>query len=448
MKKKNTFIRFVFYTLAGTTLCNAQDAPGKPFGAESPIKEGRIPCASTEYEAYLNNKYPKRQSVSDYEQWLADKAAGMRNRGLRNTDAVVTLPVVVHIIHDGDEIGISENIPDERILSQMQVLNDDFRRVPGTRGYDENTPGTDVEIEFCLAQRDPDGNPTTGIVRHNLGRETWNTENVETFMKPETAWDSSKYINIWVCRVGGDLQMEGCYAFFPEGSGLDGLEEGQSTAESDGLVLSFRAFGSSDTFPATTYIPGNDKGRTLTHEMGHFFGLRHIWGDGFSCDATDYCHDTPPALNMNTFCNPADSCTADDQPDMIENYMDYTPDECKSVFTEGQKARMMTALHNAPRRLALLSSNGCTPPGMGTEDNTQGSLKVYPNPAGSILNVDADITGSAGYEIFNALGQSVAAGHVVLGSGAQLNIGSLVNGIYMLRLSHEGSVSTVKFVRE
>ncbi|WP_185965553.1 M43 family zinc metalloprotease [Flavobacterium zepuense] len=410
------------------------------------------PCAATEYSSYLKSKNIG-QTTTQFESWLAPKLSETATlRSGQSTNQVVSLPVVIHIIHDGDEVGISENIPDARILSQLQVLNEDFRRIQGTPGYVEGNAGTDMEIEFCLAQQDPDGNPTTGITRHNLGKASWNSmEAVDEEMKPATAWDPTRYINIWVCRFGGQLAQVGGYAYFPEGSGLDGLDEAVSTASIDGLAMSFKAFGTSDVFPAASYFPEADKGRSASHEMGHYFGLRHIWGDENSCSATDFCDDTPAVSGVHTSCTPADTCPDSEGADQIENHMDYTPDACKSIFTAGQKARMWTVLQNSPRRTSLLTSNGCQAPTAGVNGHSLNSngTKLYPNPVNDELHITA---GSAlpqsAYVVYNILGAAVLNGSINAGTDAVIDTTKLTQGVYIVTITAQNQSRSLRFIKE
>ncbi len=353
-------------------------AKNKLFGADInptniPTASGKIRCASTEYETFLQQKHSTRANEEAFENWMSakirERKALASNRSTQSTTVVYTIPVVVHVIHNGDAYGSGENITDEQVLSQIEVLNQDFRRMLNTPGYNTNAVGADTEIEFCLAQTDPDGNETTGINRVNLGTASWGETAIENTLKPQTQWDPNLYFNIWVCRFGGDLTDVLGYAQFPDNSTLGGIDTIGGDAETDGVVIGYQYFGSQAIYPDGTYDSQFFNGRTSTHEIGHCFGLRHIWGDSFSCtvNATDslkdYCLDTPAASSATSGCpSNKNSCPNSPGNDMIENYMDYTDDGCMNIFTQDQKERMLVVLENSPRRSSLRTSTVCQAP--------------------------------------------------------------------------------------
>ncbi len=421
-------------------------------------ENGIIRCASTEYEQYLENKDGTRPSKKEFEDWLSPKVDKMKRalRSVKTTDELFVIPVVVHVIHTGVPVGSGPNISDQRVESQITVLNQDYQKMFGTLGYNTNPVGANVGIEFRLAQTDPYGHATNGIDRVVKTGYVWNTNNIETILKPQTQWDPNQYFNIWVCEFGGDLvtpnQILG-YAQFPVSSGLPGLAIPPYTANTDGVILDWKAFGSS-TYAGGTYFTNYDKGRTLTHEMGHALGLRHIWGDNSSCtvDATDsfkdYCLDTPAAARENYVCNitpPADSCPSDPGNDMIENYMDYTNDTCMNIFTQDQKARILTVLQNSPRRASLTMSNTwMTPEEMGML--TQVSL--YPNPiTGDMLTVvfknpEVQITN---YKIFDSVGVLLREQNISQKGGFQVNVAGWGSEVYNMVVSTSIGTKKLRF---
>ncbi|MFA7445548.1 MAG: T9SS type A sorting domain-containing protein [Flavobacteriaceae bacterium] len=367
---------------------------------------GITSCGAYEFDQYLNSVNPQKETTEQFESWLAAKIRESKENNLQNRggNPIITIPVVVHVIHDNKPYGVDENLTNEQILSQITVLNQDFRRLADTPGFNSNPIGADIEIEFCLAQRTPDGQATTGINRLNIPTPvldtpwgtfvTWSTEDIEGTLKPTTVWDPEEYLNIWVVD-NILLGMMAGYAQFPESSGLDGLDGGSLSegGATDGVVIAHNCLGSSDIYPGGTYTAGYDKGRTTTHEVGHWLGLRHVWGDNASCEVNatdslnDYCLDTPPANDANQGCAQTTTCTA---PSMIENYMDYTDDSCKNTFTQDQKTRITTVMENSPRRISLITSSGCLAP----QDfdlkigaiNLGGACEFETNPVVSLIN--------------------------------------------------------------
>lgn len=339
-------------------------------------------CGTVEYMQQLRERYPSFPSDEAFEEWLAPRLKSLeeaKRKGIYKK-ATYTIPVVVHVIHNGENVGAGTNLPYAQIESQIRVLNEDFNR---TNADAVNTPGDfqpvagSISIEFKLATRDPDGLPLAEPGVHRVDRNTmgWDAppfsdSYVESVIKPATIWDPNQYLNIWVLDLSGGLLG---YAQFPE-STLDGLPNtGEESANTDGVVIWHKAFGSNyDASGAPVNSPYDllsayDRGRTTTHEVGHFLGLRHIWGDG-DCNADDFVSDTPTADGDNSTAAPCtypgrNSCNdgANDLPDMFQNYMDYSNDVCMNLFTQGQMSRVETVLQNSPRRKELLSSSAADP---------------------------------------------------------------------------------------
>jgi len=255
---------------------------------------------------------------------------------------LITIPIIFHVVYSTP----SENISEEKILSQLDVLNEDFRKL-NPNFYETldvfKDRAADFEIEFCLAQTDPDGLPTSGINRAFTDSATFSISNNMKFtaLSGADAWPVNDYLNFWVCDLEPGLLG---YAQFP------GLDEA-----TDGVVVDYIQVGRGFTNGIT--------GRTATHEVGHWLNLRHIWGDG-DCTQDDLVEDTPPAESAHSGCSlSANSCSAgESEPDMVQNYMDYSDDGCLTLFTEGQKQRARVLFESGGSKFALATSTKCAAP--------------------------------------------------------------------------------------
>jgi hypothetical protein len=321
-------------------------------------------CATVPYTKQLQQRNILREDKSQFEEWLRRRISERRVQMDAQQRQAVTyrVPVIVHVVHNGEPVGTGSNISDEQILSQIAVLNRDFRRLNADA---VNTPAAflpvagSLDIEFVLAKQTPEGQPTTGIVRVQGTQSEW-TVNDSYELKSLSYWPAEDYLNIWVTTLASSYVG---FAQFPV-SGLPGLENSSTNRLTDGLVIHYDAFGSIEDGDFDL-DPQYNKGRTTTHEMGHFFGLRHIWGDdeseSNSCSGTDYVDDTPNQSFGTNGCptGPRTSCGTED---MYMNFLDYTNDACMNLFTAGQVERMITVLENSPRRVSLLTSHGLLDP--------------------------------------------------------------------------------------
>ena len=333
-----------------------------------------VRCYTDEMHQELLNNHPELESNVQFESWM--QSAITQQQSMAMIGGVYYIPVVVHVIHNGEAVGTGTNVSFAAIQSQIDVLNEDFRRIFGSNGWNTHPDGADSKIQFCLAQRRPDGSAfpvgepgVNRINRTTAGFTTppFTTTYIDATIKPWTynnnvptatrGWDPAKYMNIWLCNISGGILG---YAQFPQ-SPLGGMGCTNPVAATDGVVFLYNSIGKSSV---TGFIGVYNEGRTATHEIGHWLGLRHIWGDG-GCTIDDFCNDTPEAAAANFGCPVGtNSCTAapDAGPDMIENYMDYTDDLCMNIFTNDQKMRMRTVLENSPLRATLINSDACTPP--------------------------------------------------------------------------------------
>jgi PKD repeat protein len=310
-------------------------------------------CGTMEHHQYLKETRKNYSTELDQynqmiDQYLADQAAGLPVA--RSSSAIITIPVVVHVVYRV----AGENISDAQAASQVQVLNDDFAKLNAdaikVTQPTFSTVAAGAQIRFCLAQRDPNGNPTTGVTHNTTTVTAFGTNDAvkSNATGGVTAWDVTKYVNIWVCNLGNTLLG---YGEFPTGS----------LSNTWGLVLHYKYTGSGGSATAPYNL-----GRTGTHEFGHCFNLLHIWGDdGTACSGSDQCSDTPNQAGEHYGCFTAgsiqtDACTTTSPGVMWMNYMDYTDDACMYMFTQQQVARMEAVVNNPPWNV-LASSLGCTP---------------------------------------------------------------------------------------
>ena len=289
-------------------------------------------CGTMEHLEYLESQDPGLLDRMNAIERFTERALAAPNRAVTG---VATIPVAVHVVFNNS----TENISDAQVLSQINILNEDFRRM--NADADNTWPqAADSEVEFCLATVDPNGNPTTGITRTPTSVNSFGSSgNPVKFASSggHNAWPASDYLNIWVCDLAGGLLG---YAQFPGGN-----------AATDGIVVDYAYFGNIGTATPPFHL-----GRTATHEVGHWLNLRHIWGDG-PCGVDDFVADTPLSDASNFGC-PANHVSCGSV-DMVQNYMDYTDDACMNLFTQGQKSRMQALFGPGGFRESLLNSTAC-----------------------------------------------------------------------------------------
>lgn len=347
MKKSLLFLLISVLAVTITATCQQNDIP---FSADPyfDLSLENIQSTNEVYQSMMIRRNPLwPEQLRSYEQ---DVQTVIRNEGARSVP--VTIPIVFHIVYNQPQ----EYVTDAQVYSQMIVLNEDFARMAADTSQ---IPGpfqplsANTGIQFCLAQRDPWGNPTSGIERRQTNVADFYLDDAVKFTSSGgmDCWDPTRYFNVWVCNTTGV-----CWGEFPTGT----------VSNTHGAVMHYAYFGSQytqyGTFPhISTYF---DRGEILCHEIGHALNLRHIWGDdGTACSGSDSCADTPNQQGPSSVC-PAfpmyDSCTTSGDGIMYCDYMDYTSDECMFMFTVGQAARMNATLSLPPYN-ALTTSNGCVP---------------------------------------------------------------------------------------
>lgn len=365
--------------------------------------------------------------------------------------AVYQVPVVFHVVWNTE----AQNIPDEVILDQMAILNQDYRRQNPNASETREIflpVAADTEIEFYLADTDPDGNPTSGINRIQTDRESFEFDlfaqdiTIDEVKFAATggadAWDTDRYLNIWVCNITTTIPGAQIFGFaYPpnDAPNWEGLFPGPIADEVEGVVVHYTTVGSNNPSAADDSFPGNEGGRTLTHEIGHYLGLRHTWGDAFfgGCSADDGIEDTPNINANNNFacnftvntCNDGDG----DMPDMGENYMDYNQDECVNMFTLGQRSAMRFVLENF--REELIEGQYVS-----VAEQQAAALSVYPNPVTGECSVSVNqgarlvVQSSNGNVLFETQ---------ALSTTAVLNFSEFAPGVYLVRDVQSGAVQRV-----
>lgn len=387
----------------------------------------------------------QRCGTTDYQKNHPVNQFNSRRNSVITTDSrdtlpneVIVIPVIVHILYNTDE----QNISDAQVLSQINSLNKDYRRLNADA---RNTPqpfksvAADTRIQFCLAKVDPNGKYTTGII-HKFTRDSlFYADDAMKFSSEggDNAWDATKYLNLWICNLSGKTLG---YTVLP-GSPL----------EKDGVVIKYTAFGTTGNVVA----PYN-KGRTATHEIGHWLGLKHLWGDGNCGD--DGIADTPPQETNNINCPGfphTSSCSINAYGDMFMNYMDFTDDGCMNLFTEGQKAEMRSLFALGKVRNSFLnstvcdSSNGAGGPLPKDSTNSKTNVITYPNPFNTQINIitkDSEVIGKT-LKLYNISGQLCLIKKIT-SQKTILNVNSLPSGMYILKIESKDGQSVYKLIKQ
>jgi hypothetical protein len=364
---------YLFYFLFFANFLNSQQINNEITQSKTP--QGVLlneKCGTTSVHNRLMNTDPQyvlnRQQIDLYQRQFS-------HNPVTNKVGTYVIPIVVHIIYtaNGDLPGDPEYITDAQVQSAIDNLND---------AYSNQAPytGSDTEVQFCLAQRDESGNPTTGIIRvDGTGATGYSTYGISTGptagcptctdneeeIKALSVWDHTLYYNFWIVseidgnNAGGGTQG---YAYYP-GAG----------PTVDGAVVMYNSFG---------YDPGQalgynlksytDLNVTTIHEMGHALDVKHTFngdGTGSTCptnadcstDGDEVC-DTPPHKRSSSDCNTGGTNACDGGSSnslFVHNFMDYSSDDCQTEFTAGQIARITATMTGA--RASLTTSNGCVP---------------------------------------------------------------------------------------
>lgn len=334
----------------------------------------------------------------------------------------IQIPVVFHVVYRTAQ----QNVPDARIFEQIERLNEDFL---GKNADTANVPDefksfiANTKIRFFLAETDPSGNPTTGITRTSTDEFTFSIDDdgiKSSDAGGKDAWDTDDYLNIWIGNI--DSQILG-YALPPFAAGSD----------NDGVVISYRNIGNNNN---GIY----DKGRTAVHEVGHYLGLDHVWGNGAGgCIQDDGIADTPmqsePHYGVNS--HPLPTCGSND---MFMNFMDYGNDEALVMFSKGQRTRMELVLGGVRNGLGVIE------PLSVDHDVVKANFSLFPNPSEGEINIQFEnIVENGKISVLDISGREYYSKSISDLEQMNIDLGNLTNGLYFVNV-FDGSTSSQRKV--
>ncbi len=481
MKTLRVLIVLIIFSTLQT---NAQGLISPVIEANNEKNEFSVRCGSYELLKNIEHTCPGFLNYSN--SLIKSVAKDADNKSIFDMkNNVYLIPVVFHIVYNNSNV----NIPDSVIHDQLAVLNKSFRRTnpdtSNTRPEFYNIVG-DAEIMFVLADKDPAGNPTTGITRTNSpiayfggtlpygpGQNQqiidWINDSLffnifritQDELGGKNAWNPNKYLNIWI----SDLRIFEPYfnnflelVFFglatppvdhhnwPD-SVLQAINEYEQ-----GVIMHFVNVGSNNPnlFPAPYHIYNGlvTTGKLLVHEVGHFLGLRHIWGDG-DCTHDDFIYDTPNSDAASQFnCNHnRNSCVDDiygvDLPDMVENYMDYSSGDCQNSFTIGQ----IQAMRNVLKIYRPLLAESFIENTEDFELSADNAFEIYPNPTTGEVSVRSAVSQEIIKMNLREIGGSLIK-EIKFEDDKNINFEiSGANGVYILEIMTKNGRSAIKILK-
>lgn len=382
----------------------------------------------------------------------------------KTTAGVYRIPVVFHIVYNLS----TQNIHDSVVLNQLQIMNEAFRHTHSDTGNIRamfKPLAGDAEIEFYMATKDPQGNSTNGITRtqtstqYFMDIQSGNLFNLLEDIKKtnkggKDPWPTDRYLNIWIADLTDKTLQQPVLAGYapPPTNPLPHNWQGYPLpALIDGVVLHYQVVGNNNPDAIANY---GAEGRNAVHEVGHFLGLRHIWGDvqntADTCgpNGDDGIGDTPQqaepsditATNCSAYAN-QNTCgagTSGDMLDLWENYMDYSNDKCQGMFTIGQINHMRTVLEN--QRVILKS-----PASVANYPVAETSFSMYPIPASNLLKINFDGIINT-FTITDMFGKTVYRSGGEHANTKQHDISHLPSGNYFVTLQTETNILTKKLV--
>ena len=409
------------------------------------MKHCMIPVFLLAFTATVNAQQPATrchtnefiEQHTDAQQLNYDDAEKRINRWLEqhpdagNTRTTIYIPVIFHVVYNTAQ----GNVAPLRLIEQLDVLNEDFGGYNSDYG---STPAVwqpitgNTDIQFCLAHVNPQGGWTNGYEYYQTSANLCNSGNI---FSTAPGWNPNNYLNIWVAQCN---------------SGVLGFASPPgSPATEDGVVIMYNYIGK--TGASAPY----NLGRTATHEVGHWLGLQHIWGDDAgACTGTDNVADTPNQADNTFGCRAAntvltDACTPSAPGIMWMNYMDYSDDACMYMFTQGQKARMWATINSV--RAGLLTSTVCQITGTSLQA-VQFMPELYPNPAQNTATIEipqgyGDVLG---IDMYTASGQLVWQQNqpVLNEQRITIDISTFETGVYFIRVRTAGGNTVLKLIHE
>ncbi len=444
------YLTFVLFFVISFTVCKlpafAQTMRTGP--------DGYVRCGTQDYIRYLEKSdtlFVAKLAAAEHSIRTEENKEAALHRNTRTDKTIYTLPLVIHILWSDS----AERLPLWQVESQINVLNRDYNRLNSDT---VNTPSVfkqvaaSMNIIFCLAQRDPNGNPTTGVVYKQVPPSTQFTDN-DAMKFPslggDTAWDVTKYLNVWVCNLAGGLLGYSVFPFLPLNAHF-------------GSVVLYSAFG--DTSLPGGLLANYNLGRTTTHEIGHLLDLHHPWADDYGLcpwnngGSSDSIPDIPPEGNSQsdgygagwgpTFgCPPfpyTDNCTSSFPGIMFENYMEYTNDACMNIFSRDQALRAWGTI-NGPLA-SLLTSDACTPLSVDNL-NISEEVAIYPNPSAGKFNIEwTMINGDWSVEAFDVLSRKICSQYQLKDKSCIVDLSGYPNGVYFIRIINGNSITCKKVV--
>ncbi len=406
------------------------------------------PTTNTHHHCHFEQMMDTNKKKKDlFEHWLKNSVTKYKLTSENEVETILEIPIIFHIIHQGESKGFGTHLGTDRIQEQIKQLNIDFNTTTlNYTGQGDSYPK--VRIVFRPTSSYPSGKKMSdvGVNYIDSSKEGWPKGSyskafIEKTIKPSTQWDPGKYLNIWVCEISAGILG---YASFPIAEGMPQTTEEVS---SDGVVIRYTTIGSlSKPYDHTEEGLKFGMGRTLTHEVGHWLGLLHLWGDG-GCDSDDHCNDTPSCSGPNFGC--PDNRYSCGEEEKIGNFMDYIHDACMTSFSPDQYLRMVYVLQESPNRKGLINREETS---MDAQQEETPSLEptVFPSPVQGDATVGMTLEQDKTYdiEVFAFDGKLTWATKIEnsISGHTQIRIPSanFPPGIYWIAIRTGTTVKTVK----